>query len=166
MAESKAIDGGEARNIQINPAGDNEVEAGVSPTTGRNLAEVAAEVPEGYAGLAVTGRYMPFMVQIMNSNQGINNYAPLNGAWADVVYQSSLAYNGVDRMSYIFSDVIPDVVGFVRSTRVTHLRIRQEWDCAYVTSGWSDADVPGEMERLGIKNPLASIMTAEDPGFI
>ena len=98
LAESKKIDGGEARNIKINPAKDNAVEEGVSPTTGRNLAEVAAQAPEGSAGLAVTGRYMPVMVQIQNDGQGIGVYAPLNGADADVVYQSSLAYDGEDRI--------------------------------------------------------------------
>ena len=167
LAEGKKIEGGEARNIQINPAGDNPVEEGISPTTGRNLAEVKAEAPEGATGLAVTGRYMPIIAQISNSNLGIDLYAPVNGAWADVVYQSCLATNGADRMSFVFSDVIPDYVGFVRSTRVTHLRLRQEWDCAIVTSGWSDADVPDELAREGIKNPLESTSyTVENPGFI
>lgn len=166
LAETKEINGGEERNIQINPAGENAVEEGVSPTTGRNLDEVKAEAPENAAGLAVTGRYMPVMVQITNGKSGIGSYAPLYGACADVVYQTSLAYNGSDRMSFIFSDVIPELGGFVRSTRVTHLRIRQEWDCAYVTSGWSDSDVPSELEALGLKNPLVSVMTDENPGLI
>ena len=166
MGEKKEINGGEERNIKINPAGENTVEEGVSPTTGRNLAEVKAEAPEGSAGLAVTGRYMPVMAQIQNLQKGVGAYAPLYGACADVIYQSSLATNGHDRMSLIFSDVIPEYAGFVRSTRVTHLRIRQEWDCAYITSGWSDADVPDEMKRLGYKNPMVSIMTKEDPGFV
>ena len=92
LAETKEINGGEERNIQINPAGENAVEEGVSPTTGRNLDEVKAEAPENAAGLAVTGRYMPVMVQITNGKSGIGSYAPLYGACADVVYQTSLAY--------------------------------------------------------------------------
>ena len=164
MAETKTINGGEERNIQINAAGENAVEEGVSPTTGRKLADVTA--PEGSAGLAVTGRYFPMMVQVTNANKGINNYRPLYGASADVIYQTSLASNGVDRMTYVFSDVIPPFVGFVRSTRVTHLRLRQEWGAGYITSGWSEADVPGEMDALGIPNPIVRIMKAEDPGYI
>ena len=163
LADGKKIDGGEERNIQINPAGDNPVEEGISPTTGRNLAEVKAEAPEGAAGLAVTGRYMPIIAQIINVKQGIDLWAPLNGSWADVVYQSCLATNGIDRMSFVFSDVIPDYVGFVRSTRVTHLRLRQEWDCAFVTSGWSDADVPDELAREGIKNPRIHLVYRGKP---
>ena len=165
-AEPIEIDGGEERNIQINPAGENAVEEGISPTTGRNLEEVKAEAPEGSAGLAVTGRYMPVMVQIQNLRKGIDLYAPLYGACADVIYQTSLGTRGHDRMSLIFSDVIPAYSGFVRSTRVTHLRIRQEWDCLYVTSGWSKSTVPDELERLGIRNPMDSVMTQEDPGVI
>ena len=165
-AEKKEINGGEVRNIQIHPAGENPTEEGVSPTTGRSLEEVKAEAPEGSAGLAVTGRYMPAMVQIQNNQKGVGYYAPLYGSYADVYYQSSVHMTDKDRMSVVFSDVIPPYAGFVRSTRVTHLRLRQEWDCAYATSGWSDADVPAEMSRLGIKNPMSAIMTDEDPGFI
>ena len=166
MADKKGVDGTETRDIQINPAGDNPVEEGVSPTTGRKLEEVKAEAPEGATGLAITGRYMPAMVQIQNGQKGVGSYAPLYGACADVIYQTPLSTTGHDRMSMIFSDVIPPYVGFVRSTRVTHLRVRQEWDCAYITSGWSDADVPDEMKRLGYKNPMKSIMTDADPGFV
>lgn len=166
LGDGKVINGGETRGIEIHPAGDNETEEGVSPTTGRNLADVRAEAPEGTAGLAVTGRYMPIIAQIIDVRQGIGLYAPIYGACADVVYQSPLAYNGLDRMSYVFSDVIPEYAGFVRSTRVTHLRIRQEWDCAYVTSGWADTDVPAELARLGIRNPFDSVLTGDDPGLI
>ena len=165
-AEKKEINGGEQRNIQINPAGENPLEEGVSPTTGRKLEEVKAEAPEGAAGLAVTGRYMPIMVQIQNNQKGVDRYAPLNGSYADVVYLTSLHMHDKDRVSMIFSDIIPEYVGFVRSTRVTHLRIRQEWDCGLVTSGWSNADVPDEMERLGIKNPLYWVLSDDDPGYI
>ena len=166
-AEKKEINGGEQRNIQINPAGENPVEEGISPTTGRKLEAVKAEAPEGAAGLAVTGRYMPIMVQIQNYNKGIGSYAPLYGACADIIYETSITNNGdASRMTMLFSDVIPPYGGFVRSTRVTHILLRQEWDCAYVTSGWSDSDVPVEMKRLGIRDPNNAVMTKDDPGFI
>ena len=65
------LNGQEKRNIKINEAGLNEVEAGISPTTGLTLAELDA--PEGFAGLAVTGRYMPMLVQIDNTDGGVDN---------------------------------------------------------------------------------------------
>ena len=167
LAEGKEIDGGKVRNIQIQPAGENPVEEGVSPTTGRKLADVAAEAPEGAAGLAVTGRYMPVIAQIINVRKGVDNYAPLYGTCADIVYQSALNAQGLDRMSMVFSDVIPPYAGFVRSTRPMHILLRQEWDCAYVTSGWSDADVPDVLKSLGIRNPMTTDkLSAEEPGFI
>lgn len=148
LADGTVLDGSEERNIQINPTGENDVPEGVSPTTGRNLAEVKEEAPEGAVGLAVTGRYLPIIVQIVNTNGGLNSRAPLNGTNADVVYQTLLTKTGGDRMTMVFSDVIPEYVGYTRSTRLTQVRIRQEWDCPYVTSGYS-VDVPAELDRLG-----------------
>jgi len=161
------IDPNEARNISISEAGyagANEV-PGYSPTTGRSLAALQSILPNGFGGLAATGRYMPFMVQITNGNAGTGARMPLNASYADIVYQIPLYKNGFDRMSMIYSDFIPDYVGFVRSTRLTHIRIRQEWDCAYVTSGYSAADVPGELDKLGITQP-DSLKTQTDPGLI
>ena len=165
LADGKVINGGEERDIQIHPAGDNEVEEGISPTTGRRLEDVRFDAPDGAAGLAVTGRYMPFMVQITNGDGGTGARAPLYGAYADVVYETPLYRDGISRISLIFSDIIPEYAGFVRSTRLTHIRIRQEWDCAYITSGYSDADVPDELDRLGITKPNSE-KTIKDPGLI
>ena len=94
FAEGKAIDGLADRGITIHEAGLNEVDDLVSPTTGRNLMEI--EVPNGFLGMAVTGEYQPIMVQISNADNGlgssssIKNYrnAPVNGIYADVVYEA------------------------------------------------------------------------------
>ena len=56
----------EERNVLLSPAGENETEAGFSPTTGLELATL--DIPDGFAGLAVTGRYTPMIVQIDNSS--------------------------------------------------------------------------------------------------
>ena len=165
MAEMKTINPEEERNITIQPAGENSVDDNVSPTTGRNLDEVAdAAAERGFLGYAVTGWYQPLMVQIDNSNAGLNRNAPLNGSWADIVYETPLYSSGMTRISMIFSDVAPDYVGFVRSTRLTHVRIRQEWDAILCTSGYSPADVPDELKLLGVRNPEGA--TADDPGRV
>ena len=148
VAEGTVLDGKEDRKIQIHPAGENEVEEGVSPTTGRNLAEVGKNVREGFTGLAVTGQYMPVLVQISNADAGIGYRAPFYGASADIIYQTLIYQNGGDRMTMLFSDVIPTYVGPVRSLRVTALRIRQEWDCAVAYFNFSPADIKGETARL------------------
>ena len=74
----------EKRNITINEAGLNEMIEGVSPTTGLYLDEL--EAPDGFAGLAVTGRYLPMLVQIDNSDGGVNKTAPWGASYADIVY--------------------------------------------------------------------------------
>ena len=175
FADPFVIDGLSPRNIQIrkaglNPSAEEMIAQGISPTTGRALKEIVC--PDGYAGVAATKTYQPIMVQISNSNNGIGTtkdgkqyvVAPVNGSCADVVYETVLRKGSATRMSMIFSDIIPDYAGFVRSTRATHARIRQEWDCAFCTSGYSAADVPKEWRAMGVKDPTAG--TAEDPGII
>jgi hypothetical protein len=174
MAEGKEIDGLTERNISIHSAGTNEVDDLVSPTTGRNLMEI--EVPNGFLGMAVTGEYQPILVQISNADNGlgssasIQNYrnAPINGIYADVVYEALQKKGGGEsRMTYVFSDVVPDFVGFVRSTRIQHALLRAEWESAFVTSGWNYAvkDVPDIFKENGIPDPRGK-RTAKDPGIV
>ena len=73
------------RDIQIQPAGDNIAEIGVSPTTGRNLDELEAE--SGFLGMAVTGNYYPIMVQHNGYHSGLDYAAPWYGSYADVFYE-------------------------------------------------------------------------------
>lgn len=80
------INSTEKRGIKLQKVGLNEVEDGISPTTGLALADYDA--PEGFAGLAVTGRYLPMMVQIDNSDGGVNDIAPWGATYADVVYET------------------------------------------------------------------------------
>ena len=178
FAEIKKIDGLSPRNIQINHAGLNPsaeemIAQGISPTTGRKLSRI--KCPDTFTGTAVTGQYQPFMVQISNANNGVGNpengelyaTAPVNGSYADVVYEAcQLRDGGQSRMSMIFSDTIPDYVGFVRSTRATHPRIRQEWNALFCTSGYTDADVPDEWRALGVKNPASKNRNEKDPGIV
>lgn len=127
------INSTEKRGIKLQSVGLNEVEDGISPTTGLPLSDYDA--PEGFAGLAVTGRYLPMMVQIDNSDGGVNDIAPWGATYADVVYETPLHSKGFTRISYIFSDLIPDSVGPVRSTRVGHAWIREEWDAGFLFYG-------------------------------
>jgi hypothetical protein len=140
------VNGGEARNITINKAGLNEPEDGISPVTGRYLDEVAAEAPaSGFAGQAISGRYMPMLVQIDNADGGIGydtvsgkatgNRAPWGAQYADVVYETPLYRAGDTRLSFLFSDLIPDEVGPLRSARIFHAWLREEWDCGFIYYG-------------------------------
>ena len=141
------------RDVEINYAGLNVVDSGISPTTGLTLADY--DVPDGFSGLAATGRYMPVLIQIDNSEGGIGNRAPWNGSYADIVYETPLYKRGVTRLSYLFSDLIPDMVGPTRSTRLNHLWIREEWDCAFAFWGsqkYVRTSVETEITRLGLRD--------------
>ena len=178
FAEPTVVDGLAKRNIKINEAGlnpsaDEMIAQMISPTTGRNLD--AIDYPDGFVGTAVTGIYQPILVQISNAGGGVGSdskgrpiTAPVNANYADVVYEACQANSSkggtLTRFSMLFSDTVPEYVGFVRSTRATHPRIRQEWNCAFVTSGYSSADVPKEWQRFGVKNPQSA--TPDDPGLV
>ena len=177
MADARQIDGITDRKIKINKAGlntdpDEVIAQGYSPVTGRKLNEIA-NIPDGFLGSAVTGVYQPIMVQISNSMNGVGvdkkgkpyTYAPINASYADVVYESVQKNEGTEtRMTMLFSDTVPDYVGFVRSTRLTHTYIRQEWNCAFCTSGYSSADVPDAWRELGVKSPQGA--SPKDPGLV
>ncbi len=138
------------REIAIIPAGENETPDGVSPTTGRVLGRIIA--PAGSEGLAVSGRYLPMLVQIGNDNGGVDDRAPWGITYADILYEMPLTRNHETRITAVFSDVIPDSVGFVRSARIGHVWLREEWDGGFLYYGQQEvegSDVPGELHRLG-----------------
>ena len=105
---------GKDGNFPVNP----EV-AGQSPTT----------------GLPWTGTYLPMLVQIDNAAGGLGYRAPWGASYADIMYETPLHKSGETRLSYLFSDFIPDSVGPVRSARVTHVELREEWDCGFLYYG-------------------------------
>ena len=152
---STEINPREKRGITPHDAGLNEVEEGVSPTTGLTLSDIY--VPEGSTGMAATGRYLPMMVQICNDDGGVGNRAPWGATYADIVYETFLHKNGTTRLSFIFNDVVPDSIGPVRSARVAHAWIREEWDAAFMFFGQqerSGTNVLEEFRSLG-HNPVS-----------
>ena len=139
----------------VTPALAN-VPEGVSPTTGLTLSDY--DVPAGYAGLAATGIYFPVLVQISCPYDektyacGTGNRAPWGVQYADIIYELPLHQNGEVRMSALFSDVIPDAVGPIRSARVGHVWLREEWDCGFMYYGQQEykrTNVIVEVRRTG-----------------
>ncbi|MDR2504990.1 MAG: DUF3048 domain-containing protein [Oscillospiraceae bacterium] len=96
---------------------DNPVPFGKSPTT----------------GLDFTGEYKPVMVQISNGYEG--DRPQWNLSEADIVYESIYWGPGHTRYSAIFSDNHPSFVGPVRSARIQHVMLREEWDAPFVFWG-------------------------------
>ena len=144
------IDGITDRDIWPAGEGDNPPVDGVSPTTGRTLSGIT--LPRGCVGLAATGRYLPLLVQIDNTDNGAGYRAPWGLVNADIVYESLLRREGHTRISLLFSDVIPDDIGPVRSARIGHAWLREEWDCAFAYYGQQEyyrSNVAEEFKRLG-----------------
>lgn len=149
-AADTVIDPKEQRGIVLQEVGLNETPEGISPTTGRELATLNA--PEGFAGLAVTGRYLPMLVQIGNDSGGVGDRAPWGVSYGDIFYETPLTRSEATRMTVVFSDLIPDSVGYVRSARVGHVWIREEWDGGFLYYGQQEvdgSDVKAEFRKTG-----------------
>ena len=160
LAET-TINGGENRNIVIEEAEENDPIDGVSPVTGRYLSDLISEYQQGFTGQAITGRYLPILVQIDNADGGIGynsdgkvtGYrAPWGAEYADVIYETPLYVDGNTRLTFLFSDIIPAAVGPVRSARLFHAWLREEWDCAFAFYGqqeYTATNVPAEFKKYG-----------------
>ena len=162
LAET-TINPAENRGIPFDKAEPNEWEdTRVSPTTGRVLSEVLKDAPaSGFAGLAVTGRYMPMLVQIDNAEGGIGydsdgkwtgKRAPWGAQYTDVIYETPLYKQGDTRLTFVFSDLIPDSVGPLRSARLFHAWLREEWDCGFIFYGqqeYTETNVPEVFKTTG-----------------
>ena len=144
------IDPRAERGIVLQEVGLNETPEGVSPTTGRTLAYLPKF--EGFAGLAITGRYLPMLVQIGNDSGGVGDRAPWGVTYGDIFYETPLTRNESTRMTVVFSDLIPDSVGYVRSARVGQVWIREEWDGGFLYYGQQEvegSDVKAEFRKYG-----------------
>ncbi len=103
---------------------------------------VNPEIPDQSptTGLSWTGTYQPMLVQIDNDNGGIGARAPWGASDADIIYETPLHKGGYTRLSFLFSDVIPESVGPVRSARITHVELREEWDAGFLFYGGQPSD--------------------------
>ena len=153
------------RNIKpLTPAERHPITSGVSPTT----------------GLSWTGVYLPMLVQISNpegsvkyngatvKSAGIGNRAPWGGQYADIVYEGILYRTGETRISFLFSDSLdegnPVSVGPVRSARIGHVLLREEWQSGFIYAGGprrEENDISEMFNQLGAseKGVLFDLLT-------
>ncbi|MEA5013781.1 MAG: DUF3048 C-terminal domain-containing protein [Candidatus Limiplasma sp.] len=102
-------------------------------------------------GLPWSGDYLPMIVQISNAEgsakvngknvnaAGIGERAPWSGQYADIVFEGILYRTGATRISFLFSDSFaenqPQSAGPVRSARIGHVLLREEWESGFVYAG-------------------------------
>ena len=118
-------------NYPVNPVIEGE-----SPTT----------------GLPWQGDYRPMLVQIDNYNGGVGEFAPWGASEADIIYEMPLASAGQTRLTFLFSDVIPESAGPVRSARLGHVWLREEWDAGFLYYGGPQSEevsITREFSKLG-----------------
>lgn len=164
------VDMTEKRSINTKPAGENEVEEGCSPVTGKPLTEQLERVEDGFLGMAVTGEYSPVLVQHCGICNGIGIGAPWYGSFMDVLYELPKARVGNTRYMMLFNDIHPTWVGASRSTRVGYLWIRQEWGAPYFYIGSQQDSWPGKwdtnvdhaIQKLGLISPINNEAPLED----
>ena len=127
----------EDRNITpLDDLAPNPVIDGESPTTGLPLS---------------ADYYQPMIVQISNPSEtvvyngkkhtfaGLGSRAPWGGQYADIMFEGILYQSGETRLSLLFNDSFalnePISVGPVRSARIGHVLLMQEWDSGLVFGG-------------------------------
>ncbi len=83
-------------------------------------------------GLPADGTYVPILVNIDN----------VQGAWpqwgigqADVIYELPIYAHSMTRLMALFTQNHPEEVGPLRSGRVMHAEVRQEWDAGWAFAG-------------------------------
>lgn len=123
------------RNIQISKAGENPQIPGESPTTGLPTSNTV---------------YLPIMSQIDNNLDAIPQWGI---SYADIMYELPIQGQGWTRLTALFSDQYPEEAGPVRSGRVMHADLREEWDAALIHFGKQEA--PGSnmkeiMSKYGV----------------
>ena len=132
----KPVDLQKDGNFALNPVIEGE-----SPTT----------------GLLWEGRYQPILVQFDNAYGGVDKVRHWGIDAADVVYETPLAANGTTRISALFSDQLPEAAGPVRSSRLAHAWLRQEWQAGFCFYGVQTAEytnVREEFTRLGVRSSM------------
>ncbi|HPJ02953.1 MAG TPA: DUF3048 domain-containing protein [Candidatus Limiplasma sp.] len=90
-------------------------------------------------GLPWEGRYLPMMVMINNADGGVGRTTPWGAQNADITYEVMITRDGVTRMIFLFSDLVPDSVGPVRSTRNPAIMVHSEWMAGFVFWGGPDS---------------------------
>ena len=95
--------------------------------------------------------YQPMIIQISNpegsvkyngktvKGAGLGQRSPWGGQYADIVYEGILYRTGATRISYLFNDSfadgLPVSVGPVRSARIGHVLLREEWYAGIAYAG-------------------------------
>lgn len=109
-------------------------------------------------GLPGDGTYVPFLVNIDN----------VAGAWpqwgigqADIIYEMPIHGLSLTRLMALFTHDHPAGVGPLRSGRVMHAEMREEWDAAWAFAGVQNAEgssVYATLRKLGARDKEVDLL--------
>ncbi|NLO16432.1 MAG: DUF3048 domain-containing protein [Clostridiales bacterium] len=89
--------------------------------------------------------YIPILVQIDNNLGALPQWGIAD---ADIMYELPIQGGGWTRMTALFSDHYPDEAGPLRSARVMHADLREEWDAVLAHFGQQEAEGSNVKEVL------------------
>lgn len=107
------------------------------------------------------------------SSAGIGQRAPWGGQYADIVYEGILYEDGTTRITFLFNDALADggelTAGPVRSARIGHVLLREEWQGGIAFCGGPAAEgnnIRAKFTELGAfdKGVALDIETNVRPG--
>ncbi len=101
------------------------------------LAAASAETLSLTTGLPTDKAYKPIVCQFDNE-PGARPQCGM--ASADVAYETEVYNGGYTRYTCVFNDTIPEKVEAVRSARMLHLDIYQDWGGIFACFGFQDAE--------------------------
>lgn len=136
---------------------DPTQQRGIEPQ--RNLPNNPAIPGESMVtGLKTDAKYVPVLVNIDN----------VQGAWpqwgiaeADIIYELPIHGLSLTRLMALFAYSHPDAAGPVRSGRVLHAHMREEWDAAWVYIGTQTAkgsNVNTELRNLKARDKVVNLL--------
>ena len=136
----------------------NQADRGITPQPGEMDANPVIKGQSPTTGLPYNtdALYLPMLVQISNPEgntkvngkkvtaAGIGERAPWGGQYADIVYEGILYRSGQTRITFMYSDSLadglPTSAGPVRSARIGHVLLREEWQGGIVYAGGPKAE--------------------------
>lgn len=124
----------------VDPAADR----GISPrlSLGNNPAIPGESMT---TGLPTQENYIPVLVNIDNVE---GSWPQWGIAQADIIYEMPIHGTSLTRLMELFAYEHPENAGPVRSARVMHVEMRQEWDAAWAYFGLQNKDGSNVNETL------------------
>lgn len=124
---ANVVDAASAREITVPAPGED----------GNYPLNPVIEGESGTTGLPGDGEYLPILVNIDNSSAARDQWGV---SAADIIYEMPIHGHYETRLIGLFTHDFPVEAGPVRSGRILHVDLRDEWDAAWVFYGVQEAE--------------------------